>query len=172
MDSGECRDRVGEVVDVVSRWLVVAVALVGVAVSGCSEKSRSAPGCVHAAGAAARPSGRYVTSPRGVRVWAPDWLRGSMLSEALAEVDDVEPEADSRIATGTRGVPVGVEVTIMDPGSFSTPASASGLARGQTDMASSIVVSWRMQPWETRPLMPALAHEVRHLMSRDAQAGH
>lgn len=155
----------------VGRWLVVVAAL-GLAVAGCSEKSRSAPACASSSALASKPAGRYVTSPRGVRVWAPDWLRGSMLSEALSEVDDVEPEADSRIAAGARGVPVGVEVTIMDPGSFSTAASGSGLARGQTDMVSSIVVAWRMQPWETKPLMPALAHELRHLATRDAQAGH
>lgn len=124
------------------------------------------------AGMSARPPGRYVTSPRGVRVWAPAFLDGSLLREALDEIDSTQPEADPRLSGVSPGVPVGVEVTIMDPGAFSTPASPTGVARGQTDMGSVIVVSWRMAPYEDRPLMPALGHELRHYATKDPQAGH
>lgn len=124
------------------------------------------------AGMSARPPGRYVHSPRGVRVWAPDWLSGSLLREALDEIDSTPPEAGPRLSGVAPGVPVGVEVVIMDPGAFSTPASPTGVARGQTDMGSVIVLSWRMKPWEDRPLMPTLGHELRHWHSKDPQAGH
>lgn len=156
----------------------LAVLAAGLVASGCGGDSRPSPvasSCATQAaapGVTARPPGRYVTSPRGVRVWAPDWLDGSLLDEALAEVDSTQPEADPRLSGVEAGVPVGAECVIMDPGAFSTSASPTGVARGQTDMASVIVVAWRMKPYEDRPLMPALGHELRHWRTKDAQAGH
>lgn len=119
-----------------------------------------------------RVEGRWVQSGRGVRVWAPVWLRDGLLAEALAEVDSTASQPDAQGRPGLIGVPLGYEVVIQDPGAFSTPASPTGLARGMTDMSARIWVSFRMRPWEERPLLPALNHELLHVATGDANAGH
>lgn len=119
-----------------------------------------------------RVEGRWVSSGRGVRVWAPVWLQGALLSEVLAEVDSCASQPDALGRPGLIGVPLGYEVVIQDPGAFSTPASPTGLARGMTDMQSRIWVSFRMRPYETRPVLPALNHELLHVATGDANAGH
>ena len=119
-----------------------------------------------------RVEGRWVSSGRGVRVWAPVWLQGALLAEALAEVDSTASQPDAQGRPGLLGVPLGYEVIVQDPGAFSTPASPTGLARGMTDMQSRIWVSFRMRPWEERPVLPALNHELLHVVTQDAGAGH
>ena len=118
----------------------------------------------------ARVEGRWATSPRGVRVWAPLWLSGALLDAALREVDSTVSDPDPRASL--TGVPLGLEVVIQDPGAFSTSASPTGLARGMTDMRTRIWCAWRMNPYETTPLLPALRHELRHAATGDAAAGH
>ena len=120
----------------------------------------------------ARPEGRWVRSPRGVSVWAPMWLQGSLLTTALAEVDSTASQPDAQGRPGIVGVPVGYEVIVQDPGAFSTGASPTGLARGMTDMRSRIWVAFRMRPYESTPLLPALNHELLHVATGDANAGH
>lgn len=119
-----------------------------------------------------RVEGRWVQSGRGVRVWAPVWLSGALLAEALAEVDSCASQPDAQGRPGLLGVPVSYEVVIQDPGAFSTPASPTGLARGMTDMSARIWVSFRMRPYETRPVLPALGHELLHVATNDPSAGH
>jgi hypothetical protein len=146
--------RSGALSDTLSRVLVAAC-LVGLLALGCSD---SRPSC-YSAPTADRSPGRHVRTSRGVLVWAPKWLRDPLLTESLLEID-------------AAGVPPHFEVVIRDPGSFSTSASPTGLARGMTDMKGWIQVAFRMAPHETTPLLPALVHEMGHVTSQDPRAGH
>lgn len=158
---------------------------------GCRDRSRPAPmyssphnptteaapvgSCCDSPAATEEPrraDGRWESSPRGVRVWAPSWLTGALLAEALAEVDTTTSQPDALGRASLTGVPLGIEVVVQDPGAFSTPASPTGLARGMTDMSSRIWVSFRMRPYESTPLLPALNHELLHVATQDATAGH
>ena len=135
------------------------------------------------------PRGRWTRSPAGTLVWAPDWLvRCGLLAATLVEVDETEPEADPRIAPGTRGPhPVRrPRVVIMDPGGFSyaaqdgpAPRAGTGLARGLTgfglwpedprdpgDRRDVLWVAFRLAG-EAGPLLPAYAHELRHHHTQD-----
>lgn len=155
-------------------WLLVAVfcALAGAGqallVSGCgpSTRYRSSPPRV------GDQAPHYETrSPRGVRVLLPVWVRLHPGEEAaaLAEVDSVVPEADPRIDPALRGVPLDVTVVVLDPGAYFAHYSPTGLASGE-QRGSTLYVAWRGAPSGVR--LPALAHELRHLLTGDPLAGH
>lgn len=178
-------------------WLLAASAWVAVASFGCGGGSSTPPPVVlpsspgpapgDAAAVAtfvqtpptwsqepARPEGRWVRSAGGVAVWAPEWLSrdGALLAAVLTEVDTTPSQPDALGRPGIRGVPRHMEVIVQDPGAFSTNASPTGLARGMTNMTARIWVSFRMRPYETTPLLPALGHELLHVATGDAGAGH
>ena len=117
--------------------------------------------------------GRWKTTLEGVHVFLPNWLTDQKIILAVfAELATTAPAADPRIPVGSVGVPAGVKVYIQDPGSYSATDSPTGLARGHTDMRTFIVLAWRMQPWETRPYLPALRHELTHFYTKDPNVGH
>lgn len=139
------------------------------------------------------PAGRWETTPGGVQAWIPAWLDNSariaLRPAALDEIDRVVVERNdsiqrSSIPSNTTSVPPSWRVVIMDPGSFSTPASPTGLARGVTDFSRvTIYVSWVFPsdaPDKQGRLLPALAHEAAHAwvfvltgdVNRAANAGH
>lgn len=155
-------------------WLLVAVlcALAGAGqallASGCgpSTRYRSSPPRV------GDQAPHYETrSPRGVRVFLPVWVRQHPGEEAaaLAEVDSVVPEADPRIDPALRGVPLDVTVVVLDPGAYYAPYSPTLLASGE-QRGSTLYVAWRGAPTGAR--LPALPHELRHLLTGDPNAGH
>ena len=133
------------------------------------------------------PRGRWTRSPAGTPVWAPEWLdRSHLLEAALHEVDHTAPEADPRIAPGTRGPDPDrpPRVVIMDPGAFSYaveggpgPLRSTGLTRGMIAFAAwprpagpaqdVVWVAWRLEGEPSRPLLPALAHALRLHRTRD-----
>lgn len=83
---------------------------------------------------------------------------------------DLRAEAEQEIAAA--GVPEGWRVIVM-PAVFEHPASPTGIARGVCDYDSkTIIVGWRMTPYEDRPLLRALDHEVLHAVTGDPLAGH
>ena len=56
---------------------------------------------------------------------------------------------------------------------FETTHSPTGLARGLCNYTDKVItVGWRHNPYEDRPLMPALAHEVGHARTGDPSYGH
>lgn len=121
--------------------------------------------------------GSWRRTPRGVRVWVPSWLRlaPDLLDEALTQIDTQRPDhygRDPRILASDVGVPLGVEVVIQSPGSFYTEFSPTRLARGLTDMRSTIRVAWRVSWINERPLLPALGHELDHVVTGDPDIGH
>ena len=143
------------------------VLALGLLVAGCgpSTRYRQAP-------SDGRPPGRYVTTPGGRLLWLPRFVTGSLAYETAVEVDTTPPQADPRLVSPPVGVPKGMETVVMLPGAFYTPASPTFLARGLTDMRTIVRVAWRMQPYETKPLLPALGHELLHCATQDANAGH
>lgn len=144
--------------------------LLGALVVGCADERPCPAGGVGEPGAPAPR--RAITTPEGVIVHYPTWLdahpgdRDAMLDE----LRDTAPEADPRIAPGARGVPAGATVVVLDPGPYHAPYSPTLLASGEWRAPSTIYVAWRGSP--TGPRLPALAHELRHLLTGDARAGH
>ena len=116
------------------------------------------------------PRVRMVTA-EGVVLEYPVWLdyHPARKSELLAEIRDVVPDADPRIPSGTRGVPAGVTVIVLDPGGYYAPYSPTLLASGEW-RGSTLYVAWRGS--SSGPLVPALPHELRHYMTNDPNAGH
>lgn len=111
-------------------------------------------------------------TPEGVQLFYPVWLddHPARKAELLAELRDVVPEPDRRIPSDQRGVPAGVTVVVLDPGAYYAPYSPTRLASGEWRAPSTIYVAWR--PTSSGPLVPALPHELRHLLTGDAAAGH
>ncbi|MBX3465286.1 MAG: hypothetical protein KF878_00115 [Planctomycetes bacterium] len=112
-----------------------------------------------------------MTTAEGVHVRYPAWLAAHPTDEAamLDELRAVVPEADPRIAPGARGVPPGTTVVVLDPGAYYAPYSPTLLAHGEW-RSSTIYVAWRGT--SSGPRLPALAHELRHLLTGDPDAGH
>jgi len=103
--------------------------------------------------------GSWQATPLGVRVFVPRWLdlAPALRTEVLAEID-------------AAAVPLRIEVRIQDPGAYSFWGSSTGLALGHTDMHSYITAAWRTKG--TYPLLPALDHEMGHVLTQDRCAGH
>ena len=103
--------------------------------------------------------GSIQSTPLGTLVYVPLWLDRdqNLKNEALAEID-------------SSGIPAGIVVFIQDPGMYSWPPSPTGLAYGHTDMNTYIYVAWRTNG--SYPLLPALIHEVNHVITKDPNFGH
>lgn len=113
-----------------------------------------------------------VLTPEGVMLEYPVWLDQypDLKDELLTELRETAPNADPRIAVGVRGVPAGSTVIVLDPGAYYAPYSPSLLASGEWRTPSTIYLAWR--PESNGPVVPALAHELRHLLTQDPLAGH
>lgn len=159
-----------DVLDLLAHLVLAAYVLVmGTALPGCGPSSRThyvGPG-VEPGAPAPRVSTR---TARGVQVDYPAWLdlHPALLAQALREVDTVTPEPDTRIDPALRGVPLGARVVVTDA-RFWSPSSPTGLAAGE-QRGDVLYVAWR--PTDSGPVLPALPHEVRHLLSGDPLAGH
>jgi hypothetical protein len=156
-------------------WGIVLLALVALALShaGCGRVEQDeAAGVVPLGGTVGQPPGAWARIPGGRAYWRPTFLTPALVAGVEAEIDTVFPDADVRITNPPPGVPRHITTIIMLPGAFYTAASPTKLARGQTDMTSTVWVSWRMRPYETTPYLPALAHELRHVYTGDLGAGH
>ena len=117
-----------------------------------------------------------MSTPRGVRVVLPAPLvrhHAKLVSEVLHAVDTTAPEADPRIAPTDVGVPLGFTVYVRQSGAFPVDGPAPGFALGSTDLSTSIWLALRSGSGDdTLPLLPALAHELRHVYTQDPAAGH
>lgn len=94
------------------------------------------------------------------------------LPAALREIREVAPDADPRIPSSVRGVPAGT-VVVIRPAPWPATYSPTGWAAGEWWYAqpNRVVVAWRWNPADPRAL-PALSHELRHMLCRDPRAGH
>lgn len=164
----------------------LAVLLLSLLAAGCSDDTRTRTKTVEVVRLVnvPVPAPREVgdQAPRvalvianGPLVYYPEWLdipanatfRQAMIDELLA----VQPEADPRLGIVSMGVPSYATVIVLDPGAFSSAASPTGLAVGETHLPErTIYVSWRGT--QSGPVLPALAHELRHLLTNDPLAGH
>jgi hypothetical protein len=113
-----------------------------------------------------------VLTSEGVFLEYPVWLERWPDQQAvlLEELRTVVPEADPRIPSDVSGVPPGTTVIVLDPGAYYAPYSPTGLAAGEWRAPSSIYVAWRGT--QQGRVVPALAHELRHLLTGDPLAGH
>lgn len=113
-----------------------------------------------------------VVTAEGVAVHYPVWLEAhpARLAEMFEEIRTVVPEADPRISSDVRGVPPGTLLIVLDPGAYYAPYSPSLLASGEWRAPATVYVAWR--GGSTGKLLPALAHEMRHLLTQDPHAGH
>ena len=101
------------------------------------------------------PDARWVLSPAGVAVAIPWWLdapeHAALVIEALEEVDAAHDYHG--VAPGELTVEIALPVIAVYP---------HGLARGVYRLATQhIEVSW-MLPGASRPLLPAMRHEIGH----------
>lgn len=169
-------------------WPILASLALGVWALGCSDSRRAlalpdsppavSPSCPTPPPGAHEPGDPaprvWTTTPEGVLLGYPVWLddaqHAAHRAAMLAEVRDVVPEADPRIAPTVRGVPAGTTVVVLDPGSYFAPYSPTLLAGGEWRAPSTIYVAWR--GGSSGPRLPALAHELRHLLTQDPGAGH
>lgn len=114
----------------------------------------------------------------GLSIRYPVWLTLEVnetryMSKLLEELRTVRPEPDPRYAPSLGvGVPLEISVVILDPGPYYAKYSPTGLANGESRFdTNTIYVAWRGSPREP-VLLPALAHELRHMLTRDPLAGH
>lgn len=171
-----------------STWCFALLAL-GAALSGCHDGGRGhaalatfdpSAGGASESGAALPPVAqpgdpcpRVATlTPEGVQLFYPVWLdhHPARKAELLEELRTVVPEPDPRISPTLRGVPPGTTVVVLDPGAYYAPYSPTRLASGEWRAPSTIYVCWR--PTSQGPLLPALPHELRHMLTGDPSAGH
>lgn len=132
------------------------------------------------------PTGRWLPTASGILVWVPQAVElvPGRAAELLAQVDATVTEPDTRLSPDAR-LPRGSRVIAL-PGAFEVagsgfPVWAVGLAGGKAwpnppgdplgPFSFVCWVSWRPTQREPR-LLPALAHEIRHLLTGDPQAGH
>jgi hypothetical protein len=115
---------------------------------------------------------RSMTTPEGVLLSYPVWvdMHPTKKAEMLAEIRTVAPEPDTRIDSAYRGVPSGTTLVILDPGAYYAPYSPTGLAAGEWRAPTTLYVAWR--GGEAGKLLPALNHELRHMLTSDPLAGH
>lgn len=156
--------------------LLTAAALTACGLAAATSCSPSHAGSLDAGAAPSHDTVARVTS-RGVLVRLPAPLvrhHPDLVAEVLRRVDSAEPERDPRIAPGTRGVPTRVTVHVLQSGAFPVGGPAPGFALGSTNMDDRMWLALRAcsaHPHEA-PLLPALEHELRHLLTRDPEAGH
>ena len=152
----------------------LVIGLLGLLVAGCTDGG-CPPGDAYPAPGAQAPHVASVTTT-GVALLTPRWLdmhpRGSEWRRLLLdEVATTEPEPDARIAPGTRGVPAGAVLVVLDPGPYWAPYSPTGRAAGEWRADTrTIYCAWRWP--ESGPCLPALPHEPRHVYTGDPGAGH
>lgn len=117
------------------------------------------------------PPAPAIVTPEGVTVVYTPFPRLD-LAAALREIRYVVPDADPRIHQSVRGVPAGTLVEIR-PAPWPAPYSPTGWAAGEwwPVVPRRIVVAWRWNEADPR-LLPALSHELRHMLTRDPLAGH
>lgn len=132
------------------------------------------------------PTGRWLPTASGIMVWVPQAVElvPGRAAELLVQVDAATSDPDTRLAADAR-LPAGSRVIAL-PGAFEVagwgfPAWAVGLAGGPAwpnppgdplgPFSLVCWVSWRPTPSEPR-LLPALRHEIRHLLTGDPMAGH
>ncbi len=172
-----------------SAWCVVAV--FGIVVAGCNGGGGGggalatfdpSAGDPEAGGTSAplpgvsepgQPCPRVaMLTPEGVQLIYPVWLdhHPTRKTELLEELRTVVPEADPRLSADVQGVPAGTTVIVLDPGAYYAPYSPTLLASGEWRAPSTIYVCWR--PTAQGPLVPALPHELRHMLTGDPNAGH
>lgn len=146
--------------------LLLYVATCGV---GCGPHKRTR--YVSVGGSGADESTQALTTPEGVVVRYPAWLdlpvNAASFRVALEEIRTVplSVPVDGR----TEGVPRGTTVVIRNPGAWPHPSSPTGLVVG-LHHGTTIEVAWTGLS-DSRPKLPALAHEVQHLLQGPA-AGH
>ncbi len=150
---------------------------------GCLLLTAAAAGCGEARGgtaASAAPALSTVSavSSGGVTVVFPQPLalhHPDLVEACLRLVDQTAPEPDARIAPEIRGVPPGVTVYVRQSGAFPVDGPAPGFALGSTDLRSRIWLALKRcsdPSHGDQPLLPALAHELRHVYTLDPSAGH
>lgn len=101
-------------------------------------------------------TGQIIERNGGGKIIIPIWLNDELIQEACNEIE-------------TSGLPVQWNVIIELPVFEAIPGQ---LARGMTDYKNvTIHVGWRMRPYEDYPLLPALSHEVNHVLY-GPNAGH
>jgi hypothetical protein len=112
-------------------------------------------------------------TPEGVSLFYPAWLDAypQLKARVLDELRTTSPDADPRIASGVQGVPAGTTIIVLEPGAYWAPYSPTHLATGEWRAPSTIYVAWTGDDDEG-PLLPALSHELRHLLTGDPHAGH
>lgn len=137
------------------------------------------------------PKGNWLTTPKGIKVWAPLWLQRQpdFLNAAFLEIDNTEPRFESdkpspEIPSGSKGVSPNYpgRVIICDPGSFSARwegepdnlPTDTGIYAGYTILkiwpeadgtySDVMFVAWRTT--SSLPLLPALAHELWRTWTR------
>lgn len=116
-----------------------------------------------------------MVTTRGVHLRYVWWLdlpiNGPSKARALWEIDNVPlsvPAPDG----STKGVPVGAEVVIRNPGAWPSTRSPTGLVSGLCFIAENrIEVAWAGVSGAATKL-PTLPHETQHLVTRDPNAGH
>lgn len=129
-------------------WLIFAGLWLLFAAQGCSGVKRT--------GQVIGPPGQL--SARGVLVTTPPGLDAELVGQCLQEVD--QQQVPGWIAVEVREAP------------WSDPQAPPGqVAWGQTDMRSWIRVALAKDR-ASRPLLPALEHEMLHVMTQDPKAGH
>lgn len=140
---------------------------------GSSPGSATLPPAPSPTGAPGSPAPRVsILTSEGVFLEYPVWLERwpEQRAALLEELRTVVPEADPRISADVRGVPPGITVIVLDPGAYYAPYSPTGLAAGEWRAPSSIYVAWRGT--QQGKVVPALSHELRHLLTGDPLAGH
>lgn len=167
-------------------WRIKSCVLLacGLALAGCSDDSRTRTQTVEVVRFVNVPvptprqtgdqAPRVLLMASGPLVSYPEWLdltvNAAFKQAMIDEISTVQPEPDPR-GFWLAGVPSRATVIVLDPGPFYSRSSPTGLAMGETDLATdTIYVAWRSTP--SGPVLPALAHELRHLHTNDPLAGH
>lgn len=124
-----------------------------------------------------------VITTGGIALYYPIWLdkrkEGTDWKNKLFdEIHLTPPETDVRIPVGTKGAPAGTMVVVLDPGAYYAAYSSTFLARGEHRRPDQnrnfhlIYVSWKDALYDSNSVIPAYAHELRHLYTGDPNAGH
>jgi len=105
---------------------------------------------------AGRAPGTIQQTPSGVRVEVPVWLdlHKELKAEAFQEIDIWADALQHRWL-----------VVIRDPGAYWEESSPTGLTQGHVDYTPrELHVAWKSPEAFPRPLLPALEHEVGHVL--------
>lgn len=147
---------------------VLSILLLGFLILGCGPKTRTKTKTLTVTKTApsGTPSISMITT-WGAQLTYPIWveLHPAFKDQMLSELAFTPMEAGASI-----GVPAWASITIVDPGPYYAPSSSTGLALGEWVPPDKIILAWR--GCQSGPLLPALAHELRHLITQDPLAGH